>query len=222
MKFVCSLSFLACLLAAQPALCQEPTDSAPSNPFLLQRYLSASAGVASTGSSTVTFAAEYGEQVTRNSQAYANFSYFDNVMTDQMRDNLAAAAASITAITGVSRSFSGRDRGLAFTAGGKYQPGTRVRPYIGAGAGALNIERTITEGTLGDVSLAFTQQTSYGDGVVTAGSTNATKPLAEVVGGVGFVTRNMYIDVGYRYRHVFHTATDLDLSQVAVGIGAKW
>jgi opacity protein-like surface antigen len=223
MKFVCSLSFIACLLAAQPALCQERTDSGPSDPFLMQRYLSASAGVASLGPNTATFAAEYGEKVTRNSQAYVNFSYFDNVMTDQMRDNLAVAADSITAITGVSRSFSGRDRGLAFTAGGKYQPGTRIRPYIGAGAGGFNIERTVTEGTLGDVSLAFAQEMSYfGDGNVPAGSTTVTKPLAEVVGGIGFVTGNMYIDVGYKYRHVFHTATDLDLSQVAVGIGAKW
>ena len=222
MKSVCSLSFLACLLAAQPALCQEQTDSAPSNPYLLQRYVSASAGVASIGSNRVTIAAEYGEKVTRNSQAYVNLSFFDDVMTDQMRANLAAAAASIKAVTGVNHSFAGRDRGVAFTGGGKYQPGTRIRPYIGAGAGGFNIERTITEGTLGDVSQAFAQQTSYGDGVVTAGSTNATKPLAEVVGGIGFVTRNMYIDVGYRYRHVFHTATDVDLSQVAVGIGAKW
>jgi opacity protein-like surface antigen len=191
----------------------------------MKRYLSASTGIASPGanrSNTPTFAAEYGEKVTRNSQAYVNFNYFDDVMTNQMRDNLAAAAASIKAITGVSRSFSGRDRGLAFTAGGKYQPGTRVRPYIGAGAGGFNIERTITEGALGDVSLAFAEQTSYGDGIFTPGFTNATKPLAEAIAGIGFVTGNMYMDVGYRYRHVFHTATDIDLSQVAIGIGAKW
>jgi opacity protein-like surface antigen len=222
MKFVCSVSFLACLLAAQPALCQERTDSASSNPFLLERYVSGSAGVASTGSNTPTFAVEYGEKVTRNSQAYANLSYFDNVMTDQMQDNLTAAAASIKSITGLTRSFSGRDRGLAFTAGGKYQPGTRVRPYIGAGGGGFHVERTITESSLGDVSLAFAQETPFGDGLVPAGSTSATMPLAEAVAGIGFVTRNMYIDVGYRYRHVFHTMTDLDLSQVAVGIGAKW
>jgi opacity protein-like surface antigen len=225
MKFACSLSFLACVLAAQPALCQERTDSALSDPFLIQRYLSASTGVASPGankSNTLTFSAEYGEKVTRNSQAYVNFTYFDDVMTNQMRDNLAAAAANIKAITGVSRSFSGRDRGLAFTAGGKYQPGTWIRPYIGAGAGAFNIERTITEGTLGDVSLAFAEQTPYWDGVVSRDSMNATKPLAEAVAGIGFVTRSMYIDLGYRYRHVFHTATDIDLSQVVLGIGAKW
>ena len=222
MKFLCSFSFLACLLAAQPALCQERTESAPSDPFLLQRYFSGSTGVASFGSNTVTFAAEYGEKVTKNSQAYANFSYFNNVMTDEVRANLAAAAAGITAITGESRSFSGRDRGMAFTAGGKYQPGRRVRPFIGAGAGAFNVERTITDSSLGDVSLGFAEQPWFWGGAVPAGSTSATKPLAEAVAGVGFVTRNMYIEVGYRYRHLFHTATDINLSQVAVGIGAKW
>ena len=222
MKFVYSFSFISCLLAAQPALCQERTESAPADTFLLQRYLSASTGMASFGSNTVTFAVEYGEKVTRNSQAYANFSYFNNVMTDKVRDNLAAAAAGITAITGESRSFSGRDRGMAFTAGGKYQPGRRVRPYIGAGAGAFNVERTITDGSLGDVSLGFAEQPWFWGGAVPAGSTSATKPLAEAVAGIGFVTRNMYIEVGYRYRHLFHTATDINLSQVAVGIGAKW
>ena len=222
MKFVCSLSFLACLMAAQPALCQDRTDAAPSDPFSLQRYVSASAGFASVGANTGTFAAEYGDRVTRNSLAYANLSYFDNLMTDEMRDHLAAAASSITAITWVNRSFSGRDRGIAFTAGGKYQPGTRVRPYVGGGAGAIWIKRTVTERTLGDVSLQLAPLAWYGDGLVSTGSTDATRPLGEVVGGVGFVTRNMYIDVGYRFRRVFRTATDVDLSQVAVGIGAKW
>ena len=118
--------------------------------------------------------------------------------------------------------FHDRTQGMAFTAGGKYQPGRRVRPYLGAGAGAFNVERTITETSLGDVSLGFAQEPVYWGGVVPAGSTNATKPLAEAVAGIGFVTRNMYIDVGYRYRNVFHTATDIDLSQFAVGIGAKW
>ena len=222
MKFAGSLAFIVTLVAATPALCQETeTDRLRDAP--LRRYVAAVIGAASVGTETVpTIAGEFGESVTRNTQAYVTLSYFDNVMTDRMRDNLIAAGESVRLVTGTSRTFSGRDQALAFTAGGKYVAGTRVRPYIGAGAGAINIRRTITEVSLGDVTEAFSQQTGFGDGVVSAGSTEATKPLLEVVGGIGFVMRNTYLDVGYKYRRAFHSATTLDFSQVAVGIGAKW
>jgi opacity protein-like surface antigen len=189
----------------------------------LRRYVAAFGGAATIGSETnATIGGEYGESVTRNSQAYANLTYFDNVMTDRMRDNLVAASDYIRLLTGDTRTFSGRDRGLAFSAGGKYVVGTRVRPYIGAGAGAIRIQRTISENSLGDVTVAFAQQTGFGDGVVSAGDVKATKPLVEALAGVGFVTRNAYIDIGYRYRRAFHSATTLDFSQVTIGIGAKW
>jgi hypothetical protein len=223
MKLACSLTFFAALLAATPAFSQESSDSDRLRNAPLRRYVAAIGGAATVGSETVpTLAGEYGESITRNSQAYMNLSYFDNVMTDDMRDNLVAAADAIKLITGTTRTFSGRDRGLAFTFGGKYVGGTRVRPYVGAGAGGIRIDRTIMESTLGDVTLAFAQQTGLGDGVVNAGETKATKPLVEALGGVGFVTRNAYIDIGYRYRRAFHSATTLDFSQVTIGIGAKW
>ena len=223
MKFVCSLAFVALALAPRPVLAQEASDNDPLRDAPLRRYFAAFGGLVDIGSDTVpTLAAEYGEFMTRNSQAYANFSYFDNVMTDQMRNNLVTAADYIQQITGVRRSFAGRDRGLAMTVGGKYVVGTTVRPYVGAGVGGMQIIRTITEATLGDVSQAFAQQAGLGDGVVSAGVTREMKPLGEVVAGVGFVTRKAYIDIGYRYRRAFHSATTIELSQVSVGIGAKW
>ena len=222
MKFACSLAFVATLVAASPALGQGSAETDRLHDAPLRRYVSAVAGAISVGSETSpTIAAEFGESVTRNSQAYATLSYFDNVMTDQMRDNLAAAAENVRMVTGLSRSFTGRDEAVAFTAGGKYVFGTRVRPYLGAGAGIIHIERTIGEISLGDVTRAF-EQTGFGDGIVSAGLTEATKPLGEVVAGIGFVTRNAYFDIGYRYRRAFHVATDLNFSQVSFGIGAKW
>jgi hypothetical protein len=222
MKLVCSLAFAVSLLAATQALGQEvETDRLRDAP--LRRYVAAVVGAATVGSQTApTIAAEFGESVTRNSQAYVSLSYFDNVMTDRMRANLAAAAETIELITGTTRSFTGRDHALAFTAGGKFVVGTRVRPYIGAGAGAINIHRTINETSLGDVTEAFAEQTGFGDGVVTAGLTEAIKPLGEVVAGIGFLTGNAYFDIGYRYRRAFHVATPVEFSQVTVGIGAKW
>jgi hypothetical protein len=86
----------------------------------------------------------------------------------------------------------------------------------------MQIRRTITEASLGDVSQAFATQAGLGDGVISAGITRELKPLAEVVAGVGFVLKNTYVDVGYRYRRAFHSATTVELSQVVFGIGAKW
>ena len=168
MKLVYSLAFVVLAMTSSPALAQEPSGNNPP----LRRYIAAFGGVADIGSETTpTFAGEFGESLTQNAQAYATFSYFDNVMTDQMRDNLIAAADYVEQITGVQRTFSGRDRGLALTAGGKYVFGTSVRPYVGAGAGGIEISRTITEATLGDVSQAFATRPGLGDGVVNAGST---------------------------------------------------
>lgn len=222
MKLVRPFAFLALVLVASPAMSQERSSS-PAAPLPLQRYIAAFAGAADIGSDiTPTFAGEFGESVTRNAQAYATFTYFDNVMTDKMRDNLVAAGNYVQQVTGVSRTFTGRDRGLGLTFGGKYVVGTTVRPYVGAGGGWLHIKRMISESSLGDVSAAFASQAGLGDGVITAGFTEETKPLAEAVAGIGFVTHNTYIDVGYRYRRAFHSATTLELSQVVFGIGAKW
>jgi outer membrane protein W len=223
MKFVYSFALVALVFAARPAHAQETSDSDRLRDAPLRRYMAAFGGMADIGSETIpTLAGEYGESITKNAQAYANFSYFDNVMTDQMRDNLIAASNSVEQITGVRRTFSGRDRGLALTFGGKFVAGRTVRPYVGAGLGGMQIRRTITEATLGDITQAFAAQSGLGDGVITTGATKEMKPLGEVVVGVGFVSRHTYVDIGYRYRRAFHTAIPVEFSQVVAGIGAKW
>lgn len=222
MKLVCLLAFVAALVGANSAFAQD-TEADRFRDFPLRRYVAVVPGAAVIGSQRIpTIAAEYGESISRNTQAYITLSYFDNVMTDRMRDNLVAAAQSVRQISGATRSFSGRDQAVSFSGGGKYVFGTSVRPYLGAGMGSIKILRTITETSLGDVTEAFAQQTGFGDGIVSTGSTRATKPLAEFVAGVGFVGRNTFFDLGYRYRRAFHSATTLDFSQVIVGIGAKW
>ena len=63
---------------------------------------------------------EYGERVHRDVMAYANFTTCDNLMSSRMRDNLVVAGDDLTAQTGMPWQFAGRDRGLAFTMGGKF------------------------------------------------------------------------------------------------------
>jgi hypothetical protein len=59
---------------------------------------------------------EYGERVSRNVTAYANFSFIDNLMSDPMRPESGLASSML------GQQFSGRDRGLAFTMGGQVPP----------------------------------------------------------------------------------------------------
>jgi hypothetical protein len=178
-----------------------------------------------------TFAVEYGERLHRDVQAYANLSYIENLMSDRMDANLVAAGATLTALDGVLWEFAGRDRGLAFTVGGKFlMPiNSRLRPYVGAGFGLLNLKRRITERDLGDVTDEYfllgdlgVPSENLNDGRMRFGESAVTKPLGEVMLGVGGALGRAYVDVAYRYRHGFHSFEPVKFSQVTFGIGAAW
>ena len=70
---------------------------------------------------TTVVGGEFGERVHRDVYAYVGLTYLDNLMSQQMRDYLDQASGSLGA------SFTGRDRGLAFTLGAKYMLPTSRR-----------------------------------------------------------------------------------------------
>jgi hypothetical protein len=146
-------------------------------------------------------------------------------MSDQMRQNLVAAGEILTAGTGQLWEFRGHDRGLAFTAGAKYLFPTRstLRPYVGGGFGVLNLDRTIRERDLGDVTGEFFLLTSLpGDGIIAATETYTTDPLAEAIVGVSGAFGRTFLDVSYRYRWGFHEYGPIEFSQLTVGVGVAW
>ena len=168
---------------------------------------------------TTTVAMEYGERVSADVMAYANFSFIENMMSEQMRNNLVNASAAL------GQQFSGRDRGMAFTMGAKYLLPTarRFRPYFGGGFGLVNLKRSITEQSFGDVSESFFFMTGLNDGVIDAGQNATTRPLGEVLVGVAAALKNRtYIDAKYRYGRVFNTVENVDFSQVSFGIGVTF
>ena len=185
--------------------------------------VSAIAGVALTDDRSPMLAIEYTERVHELVQAYANLTYFDDLMTPQTRQNLGQAAALLVAATGNPWHFEGRDQGVSFTVGAKaVAPLGAVRPYIGAGAGALNLRRKIRETSLGDVTDSFVELFGSGDGNVGTPTSSGTKPLAEAVVGLNVVAGRTSVDLSYRYRRAFHTVTRLDFSQVGVGVGIRF
>ena len=169
----------ACLTAvfltavSMPAFAQD----GPAEPFS-RAYVSALAGIAFTEDRSPMLALEYGERVHDFVQAYANLTYFNDVMTSRTRSHLSAAAAALAASTGTPWNFQGRDQGVAFTVGAKAVLARGpVRPYIGGGAGALNLRRKVVESSRGDVTDSFMDVFGSNDGNIGSTSASTTKVI---------------------------------------------
>jgi hypothetical protein len=210
------------LLVAVPALAQQgPTAARP-----LRGYLIAGAGsLVQTPQAALTVNAEIAENVARDVQVYMSAGFYDDIMSQAARDDLALVGQVLTTITGTPWVLEGRDKGRSFTVGGKYlvPTGATVRPYLGGGFGVLNVHREIHELNRGDITEAFLAQFGAPDGVVDPTQDNTNHPMTEVAAGVGVVVRGAYVDFGYRYRKAFHTVnTSFDVSQVGVAVGLKF
>lgn len=221
MKLV-SIAIAACVvpLFAAPGFCQDTTSPAPPQ----RGYMTAIGGASTGAQNTALIGAEYGDQMGNNAQAYATFSYHDNILQKQDHDTLAQMSQAVSLATGNAYRFSARDRAMALTLGAKYlvPTGAAIRPYVGAGAGMLNVKRTISEALRGDVTPYFYNEIGTVGGVVEPFKTSTTRPLGELLVGVGIAAGRAYVDVGYRYRKVFNTGTPFDFNQVAVGVGMRF
>jgi hypothetical protein len=222
------MSFVVALLAAAPAFAQQP--QRPPSPARaaqpLRGYLIGGGGASvGTPQTALTLNAEIAENMTRNVQAYMSVGYYDNIMSQAARNQLVQVSSALTALTGNPWAFEGRDRGRSFTFGGKFlvPTGTQARPYIGGGAGVLNVRRHIHEQTRGDITSAYLTQFGSVDGMVEAGEESTNHPMAEAAGGVGVVVGHAYVDFGYRYRRAFHNLNQsFNVSQVGVSAGVKF
>jgi hypothetical protein len=216
------LAACAVLAVAAPARSQQ-TQERPVSGFDFSRYVSVLAGAAFAAQTTPTISGEYGEWVSDHVMAYMSYSFYENLMSSRMRSNLVLAGDVLTEATGSERVFSGRDRGLALTAGGRFVVplSAVVRPYIGAGGGVLHLRRRITEQGLGDVTSSFVTESGLNDGIITSGADATKKGVAEAVFGANIVAGRTYVDVGYRFRRAFH-AHALDFSQFSVGVGVTF
>ena len=217
MNFVKTLPFVpAVILALTTSALGQDTPPPP----VPKGYLTAVGGAAFNldfEHPTPTIAIEYGERVHHDVQAYANFSFVNNVMSDTMRQHLVTAGEMFDDV------FSGRDRALTFSMGAKYllPSDMKFRPYVGGGLGIINLKRRITEAEFGDVSDFFYALTGLNDGVMNAGDTSVNKPLGEILVGVNGVSGKAFVDISYRYRRAFNPVT-VEFSQVTFAVGMAW
>jgi len=205
------LSAAAGLAQTQPAAGTNPEHG----------YIIAFAGGAVSDTTSPSFGVEIGEHITREVQAFLTLTYVDNLIQDEAVSALDALAADLTASSGVPWAFEGRDRGLAFSVGGKYLFSTdgRARPYLGGAAGVLNVKRTITEIDLGDVTEEILMLYGAPDGGIDPTQSSTFKPMLEAAPGVSFVNGRLYVDVGFRFRKIFRSREPFYVSELRVGVG---
>ena len=218
-----SLSLVPCLVLLTATMATAQQERGPSRPPLDNGYMTGAMGASFSDARGATFGVEIAETLHPRVQAYAAFNYFDNLFNDQATSDLADLASYLTRITGDPWEFSGRDRGIAFSGGAKYllSQGSTFRPYVGGGPGVLNLQRTITERTLGDVSDPVLVVFGAPDGFIDASKESTFRATAEFIAGVGIASGRTYVDVGYRYRKVFHVES-FTFSQFTVGVGMRF
>ena len=186
-------------------------------------YIAAVGGAVSNGGADPVFGVEFAEHLGRHAQAYVTISYFENLMRGSLRDALDATAERLSTLTGDEWNFTGRDRGVALVAGAKYVFGSgSVRPYVGGGAGVINLKRIVFDSRVGDVTQALYNDFDLGDAALSTTVDGVNRPLVEAAFGVGIGSGPVHFDIGYRYRSAYRTATSLKFSQIAGGIGYRF
>ena len=216
-----SFGLLPCivLMSASAVIAQTP----PQARDFEHGYMTATAGASFGGQQTPTFGVELAQHLNRHVQAYVGFTYFDDLITDTAQNDLDALGSTLTRLTATPWEFTGHDRGLAFSGGAKYifANGSRVRPYLGAGPGLINLRRTIIETYRGEVTDEVFSVFGATGGIDPAQS-STYKPTAEFLAGVGFAAGRTYVDVGYRYRRIFKSDESFRFSQFNVGVGMRF
>ena len=197
---------------------------AQEDPRFQHGYMTAVAGTSFGDQQEALFGAEVGEHLTPNVQAYANFTYFDNLITDSAQAYLSNLSRTLSLLTATPWSLTGNDRGLAFSGGAKYVMlrGSAVRPYVGAGPGLINIRRTIYETDLGEISNEVLAVFGAPDGGINPEKEGSFKPMVEFAAGAGIAAGRTFVDVGYRFNKVYKTAEPLSFSQFKVGVGMRF
>jgi len=209
------------LITASAASAQQ---TRPATTTLEHGYMTAAAGAAFSDQRSATFGVEIAERIGRRAEAYVGFTYFDNLFNDRAAADLVKLSGYLAATTGQSFEFTGRDRGLAFSGGAKYliARGPTFRPYVGGGAGVLNIQRTITDRFFGDVTDPVIGLYGAPDGVINPSKVSSFKPTGEFLAGVGIAAGRTYVDVGYRFRQVLQTGEAFSFSQFTAGVGMRF
>lgn len=221
MQLLTKVSIVPVLLGAlaSPALAQnfDPRPARPDHGI----YLAALAGASFGPDRAPVFAAEFGERIHPDVRAYATVSYFENLMDRSVQRELDQLSEQLGDLTGIPWALRGRDRGAAFVAGAKYLvPSGVARPYVGGGAGFINLKRIVTDRDVNEIDP--TVFSPFDIDHIDVSTSAVTRPLAEATAGVAFFAGRTYVDIGYRFRRAFQMRDRLEFSQVGVMLGVNF
>ena len=131
---------------AAPAFSQQPAEPEP------RGYVAVCSGIEleTPASTDVMLAAEYAEHVGPGAQAYVTFTYFENLMSADLEDEIAKLGAALSATTGAPWEFRGRDRGTEphCRCQGRGLAWQHPPALCGGGAVVINLRRTIRKRVL--------------------------------------------------------------------------
>jgi len=132
-RFSTPIVFLVALASAASAFAQQssaPRPAPPDRPW----FVAMTGGAVSQAPGQAALGVEVGERIGRHAQGYFAVSYFDNLMSTSLSDDLDATAARLATATGDRWAFSSKDRGVSVIGGGKYLfGGGTFRPFVGGG-----------------------------------------------------------------------------------------
>ena len=204
-RFSTSIVFLVALASAVSAFAQ---GTAP-RPAPIERpwYVAFTGGAVSQAPGQAALGVEVAERIGRHGQGYFAVSYFNNLMSTSLSDDLDAAASRLATVTGDRWAFTGKDRGVT---------------VVGGGAGLINLKRTVTDVRMGDVTRAVFNDYDLGDAELSLATESVIKPLVEGAFGVEMGSGRVHFDVGVRYRQALGLSESLNFTQVGVGFGYRF
>jgi hypothetical protein len=159
---------------------------------------------------------EFGRNVTGNLQIYGTFGRMSNIVPRSSQDDLDALSAVLREETGQPWSLEGKAPAIFALGGIKYSlPTAGARPYVSAGLGFADLQISVEQAELGDVTLGLIEA-----GLVMREPLTITNLLYEAGAGVHVPLGRVYFDLGYRLRRV--RTVETTFSGAYLGFGARF
>jgi opacity protein-like surface antigen len=170
------------------------------------------------------YGGEGGFKITPNLQIFVEIGTVRNVATSALGTHAQAIASYLTATQSSPVTFTGREPVVFGTGGLKYifyTNAEKLEPYVLLGFGVARVTKDVHFYVGGaDVTSSLDQyRVILGSDL----SGEETDPMLEVGGGLYWLFyKQLFLDIQYRYNHIFSSIEGLSLNRVGAGIGIRF
>jgi opacity protein-like surface antigen len=173
-----------------------------------------------------SYGVEGGITIRPHLQIYVEFGRTLNVSPSALGAGAQTIAGAISRYQS-NVGYSAKEPATFFTGGIRYAfdvHGSKVQPYVLAGAGVARLQRNVTFTVNGTDVTANLAQDQYGNVVLGSDlSGSETKAMFALGGGLAIpVWQMVVIDLQVRYGHIFASDAGINLTRAGVGIGVRF